>query len=380
MITDAVALAASAKDDLYPNYVAEGSLAQEKELVENGKSPQRARELANMRVFGPANSGYSTGMLRFTESSGEWDNREELVNGFINNMCAMYGDEDNWGNMDTSLFRAAIANTDMIVQPRQSNTWGPISLDHVYEFTGAMSLAATSINGKEPDAVLADYRNAYLPRLQDTKEAIAIEARATILNPEDIKQRMKGDATTAQMFGEIFRNIFGWSATRQSALSPTIYDDLYDVYIADANGLGIEKYFERVNPAALQEMTATMMESARKGYWKADRKHLEATAQLHARLTERNGAPCTEFVCANSKLQEFTASNLDTESAKKYLNNIAKATAQSSDSRVLKEQRIDIQEAVTPDSPGVHVIVIVSVIILLIVGCAIIKRHKKVKK
>jgi cobaltochelatase CobN len=159
MITDAVTLAASAKDDLYPNYVAEGSLAQEKEMVEKGQSPQRARELANMRVFGPANSGYSTGMLRFTESSGEWDSSDQLVDGFINNMCAMYGDDDNWGNMDTNLFRAAIANTDLIVQPRQSNTWGPISLDHVYEFTGAMSPCL-------PTTEMPTFRDCKTPRMQ----------------------------------------------------------------------------------------------------------------------------------------------------------------------------------------------------------------------
>ena len=167
MLTDAVKLASEAQDDKYPNYVAEGTLAQEKELVEKGESPKRARELSGMRVFGPANSGYSTGMLRFTESSGEWEDKYELVEGYLNNMCAMYGDDDNWGEMNKDLFSVAITNTDVIVQPRQSNTWGPISLDHVYEFTGALSLAATAINGKEPDALLADYRNSYLPRLQE---------------------------------------------------------------------------------------------------------------------------------------------------------------------------------------------------------------------
>ncbi|MCM1218405.1 MAG: cobaltochelatase subunit CobN [Lachnospiraceae bacterium] len=342
MLTDAVALAAKSKDDAYPNFVAEGSMAQEKDLVEKGESPQRARELSHMRVFGPVNSGYSTGMLRFTESSGEWDDRQELVDGYLNNMCAMYGDEENWGKMDKNLFKAAITNTDMIVQPRQSNTWGPISLDHVYEFTGALSLAASSINGKEPDAILADYRNSYLPRLQDTKGAVAIESRATILNPEFIRQRMKGGATTAQMFGEIFRNIFGWSATRPSALSENIYNDLYDIYVKDVNNLGIEEYFERTNPVALQEMTATMLESSRKGFWKADKDQIEITAHLHARITERNGAPCTEFVCSNKKLQDFIAGHLDISAADRYIDNIAKATTQGLDAKVLKEERMKL--------------------------------------
>lgn len=377
MLTDAVALAANAEDDFYPNYVSEGSLEQEKELVEKGESPKRARELSNMRVFGPANSGYSTGMLCFTESSGEWDDREELVDGYLNNMCAMYGDDENWGGMDKNLFRAAITGTDVIVQPRQSNTWGPISLDHVYEFTGALSLASTSINGKEPEAVLADYRNSYLPRMQDTREAIAIEARATILNPEFIKARMKGDATTAQMFGEIFRNIFGWSATRSSALPEDIYDDLYRQYILDKDGLGIEEYFGKVNPAALQEMTATMLESARKGFWNADKEKLERTAALNARLTAQHGAPCTDFVCANKKLQDFIASNLDKKDAERFADDIAEATAARSDAKVLKEEGKKLFPDVSETDVSMTVLLVLSVMVFIVVILAVIRKRRR---
>lgn len=378
MLTDAVKLASDATDDIYPNYVAEGTRIQEKELVDKGESPKRARELSTMRVFGPVNSGYSTGMLRFTENSGEWDDAKELVDGYLNNMCAIYGDEENWGTMDSKLFGAAITGTDVIVQPRQSNTWGPISLDHVYEFTGALSLASTAINGKEPDAVMADYRNSWLPRLQDTKEAVAVETRATILNPVFITERMKGDATTAQMFGEIFRNIFGWSATRQSVLPENIYDELYDMYVMDVNGLGVEEYFCRVNPAALQELTATMLESARKGYWKASDGQLENTAQLHARVTEHYGAPCTEFVCANRKLQEFVSSRLDKETAARYDGEIAKATDYAGGSRILKEENHDLLRPMTTDlTSWLIAVVVLGSVLLVIAGSFMIRGRRK---
>jgi len=377
ILTDAVALASASTGDRYPNYVAEGTLDQERQLVDKGAAPQRARELSTMRVFGPVNSGYSTGMLRYTESSGEWDDKKELVDGFINNMCSMYGDDENWGKADKDLFTTAITGTDMIVQPRQSNTWGPISLDHVYEFTGAMSLAATSINGREPDAVMADYRNTFQPRIQDTKEAVAVETRVTILNPEFIRERMKGDATTAQMFGEIFRNIFGWSVMRQSALNENIYDDLYNLYVADSDNLGIEEYFDKVNPAALQEMTATMLESARKGYWKASDEELRQTAELHAAMTERNGAPCTEFVCGNSKLQDFIASSLSPAKAKNYKARIDEAVSIGSDNIVMKDNKTTMRlpegKEKTFIIPSVAVILLAGIVLIIILS----KRRKK---
>ena len=87
---------------------------------------------------------------------------------------------------------------------------------------------------------MADYRNRTNRRMQETKEAIAVETRATILNPTFIQERMKGGAGSAQMFGEIFRNIFGWHVMRPSAMDKEIFNDLYRMYIQDENKLGIQ--------------------------------------------------------------------------------------------------------------------------------------------
>lgn len=318
LITEAVKLAAAADDGDTPNYVAEGSRRQGKELIDNGTSPARARELSNMRVFGPINSGYGTGMLPYTENSGSWDDEQQLVEGYINNMSAMYGDEDNWGKVEANLLPAALKRTKVIVQPRQSNTWGPLSLDHVYEYTGSVSLAVKSLTSEEPDAVMADYRNVDMPRIQDTRQAVAVEARASLLNPDFIRERMKGGATTASLFGEMMRNVFGWSVTRPSALDEKIHDEIYDMYIADKENLGIREFFEKVNPAAYQEISGTLLESARKGYWKASPQQISSLSNLMADMTQKYGAPCTEFVCANDKLQDFVAENLSADKSAQF--------------------------------------------------------------
>lgn len=282
LITEAIQMASAAEGD--SNFVHEGTLAQERELIERGVSPQQARELATLRVFGPVNNGYSTGMMNFIERSEKWQSADELTDQYLNNMCAAYGDERHWGMMQKELFAAALQQTDVLVQPRQSNTWGPLSLDHVYEFTGGLSMVVRRLTGREPDALMADYRNPRRRRMQGLKEAIDIEARTTILNPNFIRERMKGDEGTAQMFGEVFRNIFGWNVTRPSALAPKLYDDLYRLYVDDAEGLGVRQFLEQKNPAAYQSMTETMLESARKGYWKPSDVQLAQMKQLNTRL------------------------------------------------------------------------------------------------
>ena len=373
LITDAVKLASEAEGP--DNYVHEGTLRQEQELMDKGIAPKRARELSTMRVFGPVNNGYSTGMMDYIERSGTWDSAQELADGYLNNMCAAYGDTIHWGLSEKNLFAAALQQTDVVVQPRQSNTWGPLSLDHVYEFTGGLSLTVKTLTGKEPDAYMADYRNRSNRRLQDAREAVAVEARTTLLNPTFIRERMKGDEGTAQMFGEMFRNIFGWSATRPSALDKELYNDLYRLYIQDEQQLGIRAYFQRVNPAALQAMTAVMLESARKGYWKATAEQLHATAAMHAQVTKESGAACTDFVCNNAKLQQFVALQLSEKARRDYNSEMsAVKNASSGQKDMVLKDRNAAAAAQHPALRGALIAVVAGIVLLLLL--LFIRRRK----
>jgi cobaltochelatase CobN len=269
LITEAIQLAAADKGDdcEYKNYVSEGTQAQKQRLLSKGVAPERADELSTLRVFGPLNNGYSTGMMNLIEQGEKWNGQEEIVRQYLNNMGAAYGDEQHWGAFEPGLFASALNQTDIVIQPRQSNTWGPLSLDHVYEFTGGVSLVVKTLTGKEPEALMADYRNPRNRRMQNLREAIDIEARTTLLNPTYIRERMKGDEGTAHMFGEMFRNIFGWSTTRPSALDSQLYDQLHRLYVEDEEHLGIREFFQQKNPAAYQSMTDVLLEGARKGFW-----------------------------------------------------------------------------------------------------------------
>ena len=371
LITEAIQLVSAEKED--SNYVRGGTLAQEKELIDKGVSPQKARELSSLRVFGPVNNGYSTGMMNYIERSGQWTDTKELTDGYLNNMCAAYGDEQNWGICQKNLFEAALRKTDVVVQPRQSNTWGPVSLDHVYEFTGGLSMTVKALTGKEPDALMADYRNRSNRRMQDVKEAIDVEMRTTLLNPAFVKERMKGDEGTAQMFGEMFRNIFGWSATRPSALDENVYRDLYGMYVADEQHLGIKEYMLKKNPAAFQSMTAVMLESARKGYWHPSDDQLSMTARLHADITKESGAACTDFVCNNQPLQHFVESRLSGEAGKEYKHQMAIAKGQRSGNMVLEKVGGASDLEGTTNRTAIAAIILV---VAMLIGLLVLLRRK----
>ncbi len=177
---------------------------------------------------------------------------------------------------------------------------------------------------------------------------------------------MKGEATTAQMFGKMFHNIFGWSVMRASALNDNLYNELYEMYILDKHGLNIASYFDSINPVAYQEMTATLLESARKGYWKASDEQIAVTAQRHAEITDRHGAPCTQFICANPKLRQFIARSLPDREAQAYTRQLQEVLSKTvSSAVVLKEENLAGQKSLeTQKYPETSMNVLLLVLLL----------------
>lgn len=382
LINKAIEMAANAKGDKYDNLVKAGVTESERVLVEKGMSPKEAREVSMYRVFGGVNGNYGTGIQEMVTAGDRWDKESQIAEVYMNNMGAFYGDEKNWETVRKAAFEAALTRTDVVVQPRQSNTWGALSLDHVYEFMGGMNLAVRNVTGKDPDAYLADYRNHSNMRMQEVKEAIGIEGRTTIFNPAYIKEKMKGGASSASTFAEIVTNTYGWNVMKPKAIDKEMWDEIYNVYVKDKYHLGTKEFFDKQNPAALMEMTAVMMESARKGMWKATPQQLKDIAKLHTETVNKYKPSCSGFVCDNAKLRNYIASKTDAASAKEYQQNVeqirnAEAAKNSSDKgMVMKKETLneDAQKTTTVVS---GIVVGVIVIVAFVLLAVLIRRRRK---
>ena len=382
LINRAIEMAANAKGDKYDNLVKAGVTESERVLVEKGMSPKEAREVSMYRVFGGVNGNYGTGIQEMVTAGDRWDKESQIAEVYMNNMGAYYGDEKNWETVRKAAFEAALTRTDVVVQPRQSNTWGALSLDHVYEFMGGMNLAVRNVTGKDPDAYLADYRNHSNMRMQEVKEAIGIEGRTTIFNPAYIKEKMKGGASSASTFAEIVTNTYGWNVMKPKAIDKEMWDEIYNVYVKDKYHLGIKEFFDKQNPAALMEMTAVMMESARKGMWKATPQQLKDIAKLHTETVNKYKPSCSGFVCDNAKLRNYIASKTDAASAKEYQQNVeqirdAEAAKNSSDKGMVMKKETLNEEAQKTTTVVSGIVVGVIVIVAFVMLAILIRRRRK---
>lgn len=381
LINRAVEMAANAKDDKFQNQVAAGVVEAERVLIEKGLTPKDAREMSTFRVFGGVNGNYGTGIQSMVQSGDRWESEKEIADVYLNNMGAFYGSEKNWETVRQFALEAALTRTDAVIQPRQSNTWGALSLDHVYEFMGGMNLAVRNVTGKDPDAYLSDYRNRNNARMQEVKEAIGVESRTTIFNPAYIKEKMKGEAGAAHTFAEIVQNTYGWNVMKPQAVDKELWDEIYNVYVKDKFDLGIQDYFEKQNPAALEEMTAVMMETVRKGMWQASEQQIADIAKLHTDLVNKYKPSCSGFVCDNAKLRQFIASKTDAQTATQYKESISQireaAALKDQKGMVMKKEEMNTTDAQQQTNVVSNTVVCIVVAVAVLVLIVLVRRRRK---
>mgnify|MGYP000846408945 FL=1 len=344
LLTKAIQMVSALPEEPYANQVSAGSVDIEKELVNAGIPPKEARELSTERIFGGLQGRYDTGIKELINAGDQWETQKDIAEVYLHNMGAFYGSQEKWSEFKEGMFRAAIKNADVLIQPRQNNTWGALSLDHVYEFMGGMNAAIKEVTGKNPDAYLADYRNHKNMRMQELKEAVGVEARSTILNPKYIKEMMKGKGGSAKQITDIVTNMHGWEATRPELIDDALWNEVFNTYIEDKQQLGITNFLQKENVAALQEVTAVMLEVARKGMWKASSEQISKLAEVHTSLTEQYGVSSSQFSSENKKLQDYIAQKASPEKAKAYKQQLVQAQqsqnapANNQDAKVLKKE------------------------------------------
>lgn len=99
--------------------------------------------------------------------------------------------------------------------------------------------------------------------------------------------------------------------TVPEAVDGAKWNEMYETYVLDRNGLDIKGMFRRAkNMYAYQSLVARMLETIRKDYWKADDKIVETLAREYAASVNEVGLACCDHTCNNPRLTAFTSNVL----------------------------------------------------------------------
>ncbi|MEA1985720.1 MAG: cobaltochelatase subunit CobN [Euryarchaeota archaeon] len=358
LIDRAIRLAENAtpeQDCGHPNYVKNNTLEILDKLKKTGRYSKAALEenatyLSVSRIFLEAPGTYGPNLDSVIAASGTWNNSSTIGKTFITRMHYIYGDEV-WGIPGEEVFKFNLEQADAIVFNMNSNLYGLIDNDDVFQYVGGLASAYKAITGDDiSDVYVTDNRDPdKTPEVSSLGEVIRRELRTRYLNPTWIEGMMGEGYAGAREMTKFVEYLWGWEATMSELITDDMWQGVYDVYVGDAYSgeyrIDIGKFASEHNPYAYQSMTARMLEAIRHGSWtpSADvfddvlktlvSEHLESVVQA-------NGPCCCVNCCGNPLLDDYIAGlisqfSISPELAEKYMeirDDAAGRTRVSSDS------------------------------------------------
>ncbi len=332
LIDKAIRLVASTKEPENTLYTNSERLREE--LAAKGISSDRAGALASARIFGREPGQFSPGDYYYlVERSGMWDTREDLMARYLEGVKHVFT-KGHWGENAPEAYDAIIQGTDTVLRSWSDHLTGPLSNKYTWYTGGSLCLAVKHLTGKEPEFMLSDVRDPGRANMIRAEDALAREFRARLFNRKWIEGMMKEGYAGADQVAVMVSNSMGWSIMRPGSVPDETWNEIDAVFVRDKLGLSIREWFESENPFAFQDMTEVLLETVRKGYWKASPETLNRLAQAYAQSVVRHGEGGGLRGGGNAPLERFLERTLKgagmTDLLASYHNRNEKAAAADS--------------------------------------------------
>jgi cobaltochelatase CobN len=322
LLDQAVTLAK--KQNEADNLLRENILRTQKMLREKGVALELAERLAAVRLFTTPPGAYGTNLDKAIVQSNTWDTDKQLADIYLMRMSHLYG-QGFWGdkiqNLDKNtkkaedisltLFKSALSGSKMAVHSRATNLIATLDTDDFMQALGGLSMTIRSLDGKTPEVYVSNMTNPVSPQQDTLEKFMGREMRSRYLNPEWVKAMMKEGYAGARFVDKVIENLWGWQVTVPEAVDGAKWNEMYETYVLDKNGLDIKKMFKDAkNMWAYQSLVARMLETVRKGYWQPDQKVIDNLSKEYAGCAKEVGLACCEHTCNNPLLSEFTSTVL----------------------------------------------------------------------
>ncbi|MEM7542476.1 MAG: cobaltochelatase subunit CobN [Pseudomonadota bacterium] len=301
MLAKAVEKVATLKEE--GNSIWSNSQRIAKTLEEEGVAADEAAYLSTVRLFSNAPGRHGSGVDDAAFASDSWEQDKAIADLFLSNMGYYYGaDNDRYGVKveNVNLFAKQLSGTDIALHSRSSNLYGLLSTDDPFEYFGSLSLAVRNLDGQSPEMVINNLRDVGRAKPEFADRFLAKELRTRNFHPRWITEMMvEGYSGAVEMSGRI-DNFWGWQVVDPNVVRDDQWQTFFEVYIEDSLDLGLEEFFEDVNPNAQARMLERMLEAVRKDYWQADEETLKAMVERYVEIAEQ-----FDHYVDNEKLREF---------------------------------------------------------------------------
>ncbi len=272
---------------------------------------KNATYLSVSRIFLEAPGTYGPNLDSVVAASGTWDNNTDIGNVYKSRMHYIYGDLV-WGIPGEYVFELNLAQIDAIVHNTNSNLYGFIDNDDVFQYVGGLASAYKAVTGADfnsDNIYVTDNRDPDSdPTVSSLHEVIHKELLTRYLNPEWIKGMLLEGYAGLREMSKFLEYLWGWEATCPDIITGTMWQQVYDVYIGDAYneqyGIDIGAAASESNPYAYQSMLGRMIEAMRKGRWSPSDEVRKTLISEYVESVQDYGPCCCINCCGNPVLDD----------------------------------------------------------------------------
>ncbi|MEM0313253.1 MAG: cobaltochelatase subunit CobN, partial [Candidatus Bathyarchaeia archaeon] len=245
----------------------------------NIKKQAQHGEKAAFRIFGPPEGLYATGITSLIETSN-WKSEAEIVNAYLDSMKFAYGEKRR--NVEAKDFlETLLSNVDLVAQIRDTTEYEITDLDHYYEFLGGLSRAVKEKKGCNPEVYVADTTREIV-KIDDVRESIKRGVVTRIINPKWLDAMIEHGFNGVTKIADRVEYMLGLAATL-NGVENCMWEKVAEKTIFDKYR---NEKMKRANPWAFRKTIEKMLESIKRGYWKADDETIKKLENEYLKIEE----------------------------------------------------------------------------------------------
>lgn len=315
LIDRAIRLASNDSSTEYPNYIRENSEKIFEDLMATGNVSEReAQILSTSRIFLEEAGTYGPNLDAPVSASNTWENDTVLGDLFIKKMSYIYGD-GIWssklaGGVDLSslqedLYKTNLRDIEAAVHHTNSNLYGFIDNDDVYQYLGGIGLAVRTVTGRTPDMYVTDSRDPDRSQVSGLHDFFSKELRSRYYNPQWIRGMMEQGYSGAREMDKFTEYLWGWETTVPDLVSESTWNEVHEIYVEDKYGMDLDEFFDENNPWASQALAGRLLETARKDRWHPSQEARQELVERYEQSVQEYGVTCCHHTCGNLALKEY---------------------------------------------------------------------------
>jgi len=298
-LTKAIKQLAELKEE--NNSIWENSQRIKADLIAEGVDEEEAEYLSSVRIFSNTSGDYGSGVDGPIAESQTWEEDKKIADNYLNTMGYYFGaDNSRWGKMADGLYGKQLSGTDIALFSRSSNVYGMITSDDPFEYFGSIALAVRNLDGESPQMMISNLRDAQGGKMETAAKFMSKELRTRNHNKRWVEEMQKEGYSGAVTFASNMFNFWGWQVVDPNVVREDQWQEFHEIYVEDKFELGLNEWFEEVNPGAQAQLIEYMLEANRKEYWEADADTLKAMMERYQELVNKH-----DLVVDNDKLREY---------------------------------------------------------------------------